>query len=52
VRPHPASIPHRHQSVKLTLPTAEAGDSRFSDAANATSPQRLCPSRSLFFAAL
>ena len=33
----------------LTLPK---GDSRFSDAANATAPRRLCPSRSMFLAAL
>src|SRR5262249_41953207 len=33
-------------------PRMNAGDSRFSDAAYATAPRRLCPSRSKFLAAL
>jgi hypothetical protein len=36
----------------LTLLRLEPGDSPFSWAAYATSPRRLCPSRSLFLAAL
>src|SRR5215472_12942125 len=36
----------------LTLPRLKAGDARFLAAAYATAPRRLCPSRSMFLAAL
>ena len=40
------------ETWKLTLPRMNAGDARFSAAAYATAPRRLCPSRSIFLAAL
>jgi hypothetical protein len=40
-------------TLELTLRRGYSpADARFSDAANATPPRRLCPSRSMFFAAL
>jgi len=45
-------ITMRHLLNQLTLPWLKPGDSRFSAAAYATAPRRLCPSLSIFFAAV